>query len=262
LAALFTQYSFEYGALNLDAGLRYDYNEQFGDATTYNLGVSYAVLPELTVRAAYGTGFRAPSFNDLYFQQSFGIGNPNLRPEWSRSYEVGLNWHPTDATNIDMAFYQNWVKDQIAWDTTLWPMQPFNLDRVSTTGFEAAVNHRFNDRLTLRASVDVRKPINDMTDLYVVRQDLLKTSAEIEFQATEKLFLKAGVFYVGKRYANVSNTQKLPSYTTIDFTGVYKLDEQSELKLSVENLFDERYERIPNYYSMGRTVNLSFSRTF
>lgn len=262
LAALFGQYSLEYGALSLDSGLRYDSNEQFGDATTYNIGASYAVLPDLTVRASHGTGFRAPSFNDLYFQQPFGIGNPDLRPERSRSYEVGLNWHPTDATSLDMAFYQSWIKDQIAWDTTLFPLQPFNLDRVEVTGFEATLSHRFDERWGARASLDIRRPINEISGNYVHFQDRFRASAEVDFQATEKLFLKAGIFYVGTRYANAANTQKMPAYTTVDFTGIYRLDEQSELKLSVENLFDEKYERIRNYNAMGRTINLSFSRTF
>nr|WP_244480681.1 TonB-dependent receptor [Mesorhizobium sp. Root157] len=262
LAALFGQYSLELGDLSFDSGLRYDYNEQFGDATTYNIGASYAIMPELTARASYGTGFRAPNFNDLYFQQSFGVGNPDLRPEWSRSYEVGLNWQPTDATSLDMAFYQNWIKDQINWDTTLWPMQPFNLDRVRVTGFEAVLSHRFNDRWGGKASIDVRKPIDETTGNFVPRQDRFKASAEVDFQATEKLHLKAGLFYVGTRFADANNTDKMSSYTTVDVSGAYRLDEQSELKLSVENLFEEKYERIKGYKAMGRTITLSFSRTF
>ncbi len=262
LAALFGQYSLELGDLTVDSGLRYDYNEQFGDATTYNVGASYAVLPELTVRASYGTGFRAPSFNDLYFQQSFGVGNPDLRPERSQSYEVGFNWHPSDTTSLDVALYQNRIKDQINWDTSIYPMQPFNLDRVKITGLEAVLSHRFNERWGGKASIDVRKPINDVTGNYVPSQDRFKAAVEVDFRATEKLNLRAGVFYVGMRYGNAANTQKMPAYTTVDFTGVYRLDEQSELKLSVENLFNEKYERIKGYNAMGRTIGLNFSRTF
>ena len=263
LAALFAQYSLEYGDLTVDSGLRFDHNEQFGEAVTYNLGASYAVLPELTLRASYATGFRAPSFNDLYYSTpGIGTGNPDLRPERSRSWEAGLNWRPTGATSLDMAFYQSWIKDQIEWDTSSWPMQPFNLERVAVTGFEATLGHRFDERWAARASLDLRRPINEQTGRYVRYQDRLKASLEVDFQATEKLSLKAGIFYVGGRFANAANTQRMPAYATVDFTGLYRLDARSELKLAVENLFDKRYERIPNYNAMGRTINLSFSRTF
>jgi len=262
LLAAFAQYSLDYGGLTVDAGLRHDHNEQFGDATTYNVGASYALAPGLSVRASHGTGFRAPSFNDLYFQQSFGVGNPDLEPELSRSWEVGLNWRPTARTSLDMAVYRSVVENQIAWNTSLFPMRPFNLQRVTVTGFEATLDHRFDERWGVRASLDLRRPISAETGVFVELQDRFKASVEVDFQATEKLYLKAGVFHVGSRFADARNTRQMPAYTTVDLTAIYRLDAQSELKLSVENLFDERYERIPNYNAMGRTVNATFSRTF
>src|SRR5690606_3537423 len=161
LAAVFSQYSLEFGNLTADAGLRFDHNEQFGDATTYNIGASYALLPELTVRTSYGTGFRAPSFNDLYYSRpGIGDGNPDLRPERSRSWEAGLNWRPTDATSLDLAVYRNWITDQIAWGGTIGNLFPVNVERVTVTGFEATLDHRFDERWGVRASLDLRRPIN------------------------------------------------------------------------------------------------------
>lgn len=266
LAAVFAQYSLEAGGLTVDAGLRFDHNELSGDATTYNIGASYALLPELTVRTSYGTGFRAPTFNDLYYDDpSTGRGNPDLRPERSRSWEAGLNWRPTDATSLDVSVYRNKIKDQIDWNRENFPalpMFPDNIDRVMITGFEAMLDHRFDARWGVRASLDMRRPIDETTGLYVRYQDRFRASLEVDFQATEKLWLKAGVFHVGTRFANEANTLRMPVYATVDLSAVYRLDEQSQFKLSVENLLDKRYERIPNYVAPGRTINLSISRTF
>lgn len=267
LVAAFGQYSLEYGDLVVDSGLRFDYNEQFGEATTWNVGASYALLPELTVRASYATGFRAPSFNDLYYSTpGIGEGNPDLRPERSRSLEAGLNWRPTADTSLDVSVYRNRIKDQIEWNRENYPalpMFPDNIASVTVTGLEASLDHRFGARWGARATLDLRRPINEETGRYVDYQDRFRASLEVDFQATEKLWLKAGVFHVGKRSATVSNApMTMPAYTTIDVTGIYRLDAQSELKLSVENLFDKRYERIYYYNAMGRTINLSFSRTF
>ncbi|MFC5384712.1 TonB-dependent receptor domain-containing protein [Aquamicrobium segne] len=263
LAAVFSQYSLEFGDLTVDAGLRFDHNEQFGEATTYNIGASYAVLPELIVRASHGTGFRAPTFNDLYYDDpEIGVGSPDLRPERSRSWEAGVNWRPTDTTSLDVSVYRNRIKDQIGWGGVIGSLYAENLERVSITGLEVTLDHRFNDRWGVRASLDLRRPINEVRDRYVRYQDRFRASIEADFQATEKLWLKAGVFHVGDRFSNHTNTQRMPAYTTVDLSAIYSLDPQSQLKLSVENLFDEKYERIPNYVAPGRTINLSLSRTF
>src|SRR5690606_38209577 len=120
----------------------------------------------------------------------------------------------------------------------------------------------FDERWGARASLDLRRPINEMRDRYVRYQDRARASLEVDFQATEKLWLKAGPFYVGTRCSNHTNTIKMPCYPNVQLSAIYRLDEQSQFKLSVENLLDKRYERIPNYIAPGRTVNLSFSRTF
>ncbi|WP_249963678.1 TonB-dependent receptor domain-containing protein, partial [Histophilus somni] len=121
LAAVFGQYSLEYEALRIDGGIRYDHNSQFGNVATYNLGASYEILPDLVLRSSYATGFRAPTFNDLYYPLS---GNPDLNPEKSGSYELGLNWRIGARTSLDMAFYDTRLKQGISWreneQTHLW----------------------------------------------------------------------------------------------------------------------------------------------
>lgn len=260
LAAVFGQYSFEYEALTVDTGLRYDHNEQFGGATTYNIGASYEFVPGLVARSSFATGFRAPTFNELYYPFA---GNPNLLPEESRSYEVGLNWRPTEATSLDLALYRTLVSNQINWSEVapdIW--LPSNIERARITGFEATLDHRFNDRLSGRASIDIRDPKNRGNGLDIPYQHRFKAAAEMSFQATEEFALGAAVVYTGSRFTNDSNTIKLPAYTTVDLLASYAFDKQSELKLSVENVFDEQYSTSNGFRSPGRTFNLSFSRSF
>lgn len=257
LAAVFAQYSIEYGALTIDSGLRYDHNEQFGDATTYNIGASWEIVPDLVARASYGTGFRAPTFSDLYYP---GFSNPNLKPEKSRSYEVGLHWSPTDRTAFDVAFYQTRLTDAIASNPPTYI--PFNVARAKITGVEATLSHSFSDRWSGKASIDYRSPKNEDTDRYIPYRDRFKAAAEVSFAATEKLDLTARLLYGAARYANAANTVKLPDYVTVDFTAIYTFDARSSAKFSVENLFDEEYSTVTNYRAPGRTFNLSFTRIF
>ena len=256
LAAVFGQYSIEYGALMIDSGLRFDHNEQFGDATTYNIGASYEIVPDLVARASYGTGFRAPTFNDLYYPN---YSNPNLKPEKSKSYEVGVKWRPTEQTIVDAAVYQTWLTDAIASNPPTY--LPYNVARAKVTGIEATIEHAFNSRWSGKASIDYRSPKDEDTGRYIPYRDRFKATAEVTFAATERLDLNAKLLYGAARYANAANTVKLPEYATVDFVANYTFL-QSRFKFSVENLFDEQYSTVTNYRAPGRTFNLSFTRVF
>ncbi len=270
LTAVFGQYSFEYGALDFDSGLRYDHDGQFGGATTYNVGASYALTDTLVARASMGTGFRAPTFNDLYYPDAFTPGNPDLKPEKSRSYEIGLTWQPTGATSLDLALYRNDVSNQITWapvdpNDFFGPWHPDNVQKVRVTGFEAALSHRFSEQWSARATLDLREPLNRSDGphgRYVAYADRFKASAELAYSPTEQLQLSGRVLYGAARYTDEYNTVELPHYVTADFTALYALDSRSQLKFSVENLFDEQYETKAGYRAPGRTLDLSFTRAF
>ena len=257
LAAVFSQYSLEYEALRVDSGIRYDHNEQFGGATTYNIGASYEILPDLVLRSSYATGFRAPTFNDLYYP---GYSNPNLKPEKSRSYEVGLNWQAATGTSVDLAFYQTWLTDAIASNppTNI----PFNVARARITGFEATLAQQFSDEWSGKVTLDIREPLNQDNGKYIPYRDRFKATAEVSYSPTRQLDLSARLLYGAARYSDAANTVKLPGYVTVDFTARYALDRQSQVKFSVENIFNEQYSTVTDYRAPGRTINLSFTRTF
>lgn len=258
VGAAFAQHTVRIGELTIDGGIRYDHNELYEDATTYNIGASYEFVPGLVGRASYATGFRVPTFNELY--GPFG-GNPGLKPERSEGYEVGLSWRPTDATSLDLAFYQTTVDDQINWEP-MDPSDPFspwwpnNIDRVDITGFEASLDHRFDHRWRTRLGVDIRD-VRDQDGVRVASQERLKLLAEVGFQPTEKLDLLARVSYV-----EPGNTDILPAYTLVDIAASYDFDPQTTLKVSVDNLFDKRYSTNFGYRAPGRTVKASLSKTF
>jgi vitamin B12 transporter len=257
LAAVFGQYSLEYDALRFDGGVRYDYNEQFGDVVTYNLGASYEILPDLVLRSSFGTGFRAPTFNELYYP---GFANADLQPEKSRSYEIGLNWQATADTSLDLAFYKTWLRDAIM--STAPSYLPYNIARAEVTGFEAALSHRFNETWAVKGSLDLKKPIDEDTDNDLPYRERLKATAEVNFKPIDKLDLTARLLYGGSRYTTAANTKKLDPYVTADFIALYNIDTQSQMKLSVENIFDKDYQTTSGYNAPGRSFNIGLTRNF
>ncbi len=262
LTAAFAQYSLEYERLTVDSGVRHDHNSQFGGKTTYNIGASYEILPRFTVRSSFATGFRAPTFNDLYYPAFPGSpppSNPDLKPEKSRSYEVGVNWHASAATSIDLALYQTRLADAITLDANYTPV---NTGHAKVTGFEAELSHRFNERWNGKVSIDVRDPKNRDTGKYLANSDRFKMAGELTYTPTERLSLTGRILYGASRYSDPDNAIRLPDYVTADFTALYALDDRSRFRLSVENIFDEQYETVYGYRAPGRTFDLSFTRSF
>lgn len=261
LSALFAQYSIDYAGLLVDAGLRYDHNQQYGDKVTYNIGASYEVAQDFVLRSSYATGFRAPTFNDLYYPDTgYGGGNPDLKPESSQSFEIGMNWQSSQQTSFDLAIYQNNIKDQIS-----WVAGPINIQKARIRGVEATVAHQFNDEWAVKASIDLRDPINRSDKNhgnYLPNRDRFKATGEISYRPDEKLDLTARVLYGASRYTKEDNIEKLGSYITADFVALYAFDQQSKIKLSVENVFDKQYQTKDGYRMPGRTMSLGFTRSF
>jgi vitamin B12 transporter len=64
------------------------------EKTTGSASYGYQFTPQWRAHISYGTAFRAPTFNELYFPASFFFagGNPDLKPERARNTELGVNW--------------------------------------------------------------------------------------------------------------------------------------------------------------------------
>ena len=88
--AVFVQNQSDFENSDLQLSLRQDKNEAYGNNTTGKVAYGYDLPKSMRVIASYGTAFRAPTFNDLYFPDPFMIGNPNLKPETSRNAELAL----------------------------------------------------------------------------------------------------------------------------------------------------------------------------
>jgi outer membrane receptor for ferrienterochelin and colicins len=137
--------------LVLIAGARFDADSQFGTALSPRVGVRLDPAPQLVLRASYGMGFRAPSFQELLLRfenPSVGYvvnGNPALGPERSHGVDVSLEWTPWRELVLSAAYYRNDLEGMIATVTvsddpvngTLFSYA--NLARAYAQGLEARV---------------------------------------------------------------------------------------------------------------------------
>lgn len=135
--------------LFINAGLRLDHNKNFGTSLNPKVSAAYWIKPKTTkLKASFGTGFRAPSFVEL-FTPTFG--NRDLRPEKSRSFEAGLEqklWG--DKLSLDFIYFNNRFTDLIFFEARA--LKFVNRDETLAQGFETGLNCILQENLSLQAN--------------------------------------------------------------------------------------------------------------
>ena len=212
--------------------VRQDDDEQFGDETTYTAAAGYHLSEDATFRISQSTGFKAPTFNDLYFPL---YGNPDLQPEKSVNRELGLSVD-FDIAQVDVAIFRNDIEDKIDYDANF---ALANIDEARYEGVEFSLSQQF-------FGFD-----SNLNFAYLSAEDE-ETGAELRNVAKRtfnwELAKQFGAFdarldmqYRSDREGAVT---RLGSYTLWNLAGNYQVNEHIEVSLRVENLFDKEYNAV------------------
>jgi vitamin B12 transporter len=255
---------------------RVDDNSDYRRFATYRLGVNAAVLPALKIRASLSTAFNAPAFNQLR-PTLFTVGSPDLRPERSRSAEVGLmtNFHP-DLVRLSASYFNQRFSDLIQFVNGGPPdfLGSFaNLTGATSNGYEAELqltpvrNWRgtasytiVNPRVT---EVDPAFQGTDRAGDELIRRPTHSGSVVLSYSRPWGMSLGTAVSHVGKRpdtdFSQFPSPRvTLPAYTKVDLSAEYPLTGLKRggltLNARVDNIFDKRYEDVLNFASPRRTI--------
>lgn len=251
---VFAQWQGTFGAHSLQASARHDDNQQFGGKSTGSLLWGWEFASALRLTASAGTAYKAPTFNELYFP---GYGNPALRPESSRSYELGLRGTPGWG-QWSLNAFQTRIRDLIAYDASIG--LPGNVERARIRGAEAVASTKLAD-WTLRGTATWLDPRNESA---ANRGKLLprragrsaRLDADRSFGAVS---VGASLYAAAHRYDDLANARRLGGYALTDLRLAYALDRAWQAQLSLRNAFGKRYETAAFYNQPGRTVMLSVS---
>ncbi|MCA0917378.1 MULTISPECIES: TonB-dependent receptor domain-containing protein [Halomonas] len=233
--AVFAQALMDFQPFSVQAGLRHDDNEAFGEEVTGHLALGYELDPSHTLRASYGTAFRAPTFNELYFP---GYGNSDLDPEDSETYELGLRGQ-YDLWFWDLAVYQTNVDDLIASEQRGTRFAPFNVNEARIRGVELAAGVEL-DQWSLAASAAYTDPEDRDTGKQLIR----RASQTLRVDADRQLGdWNLGASFVAQdhRYNDVNNDQRLAGYGTLDLRAGWAFAPDWKANLTLENVFDREY---------------------
>lgn len=243
---LFAQYQGHYGAQSVLAGFRRSHDDQFGDHNTGDLAWAYRFTHGPRVRISHGTAFRAPTFNDLYYP---GFSNPDLRPETSRSTEVGLDGR-TGSTRWQLSAYRTRIDDLIVFDAAT--LQPQNVSAAKIDGFEAVLSADLAG-LQHQIAVTWLNPRDENTGKLLPRRAQRTLRWDVS-RSMGKATLGASLIAQSWRYDDAANTVRVAGYGTLNLRGEYRLNPQFTAFGRLDNLFDKDYETVANYNSPGRSV--------
>lgn len=254
----FALYQGDFGQNEVQLSARHDHNDQFGNHNTGTAAWGYHFDHGLVLSVSYGTAFHAPTFDDLYFPAEGGVptANPDLKPESSRSAEIGVT-QQLDHWNWAVNAYQTRITDLITLNAEF---VPFNLSRALIRGLEGQFGFNVDD-WRVQTYVTLMQPKNDGAGPEY--GDLLPRRAKETGRVdVDRRFGKFGVgatfFVSGKRYDDAANVYRMGGYATTDLRASYAFAPGWQVEAKLANVFDHNYETAYYYNQLGRTWYLTF----
>jgi vitamin B12 transporter len=251
---VFAEYQGNFGAHALQASVRNDDNEQFGSHTTGSLGYGFGFGDGFKFTASAGTGFKAPTFNDLYYPG--GFGNPELKPEKSKSLNLGLAQYG-QGWNWTFNAYETRIDDLIGYDTA------FNLVNVDKAKIRGAELTGFVSLygVDINAQISHTDPRNDSDgsinkDNWLARRARDTARLDLDYAIGDFRLGLTGNGY-GHRFDDAANTARLSGYGTMDVRLEYALTGDWTLQAKAANVFDKDYETVQWYNAPGREYTVS-----
>ena len=233
-------------ALVVTAGARYDDRDISGTKATYRFGTLYTVPhAEASIRASYGTGFRAPSLNELFFPF---YGNRKLKPEETTSWEVGISKDLfEDSVHLSVTYFDQEYENLIT--TNPLTFTAANIAEAKVNGLEASLLIEVNDHVNIKTGYTYLDTEDRQTgkQLPLRPQDKLNLAVDVSIKDFTVL---ADYTFVGERFDS-SVKRTLSSYSLVNISSSYRVSKGITLFARGENLFDENYEEIGSFGTLG-----------
>jgi vitamin B12 transporter len=246
------------GPHSLQANLRSEKYSDFGRADTYFLGYGFDLTEAWRLTASTSTAFRAPNFVDLFGFGAFGGGNPALRPERSRTRELGVQW-ASGVHRVRVAAFDTKYRDEIAFNFAA--NQTENLDKARVKGVETSYSGRIAG-IDLRAALtlqDVVEQQADGTELSGLRRAKAYGSVSA-FRSFAGWRLGAELLASGARPdVNIVTFDRLqnPGYTVLNLLARFEYRKNLFFAARLENALDEGYQLAHGFKTAGRGLFLT-----
>jgi vitamin B12 transporter len=267
----YLQYLGEFGALSSQLSARHDDNSAFGTHDTGQIALGYRIMPMLRLSASYGTAFKAPTLNDLYwptesYTDTYGItyitiGNPSVQPEESHSSEIALRYQPATHTQLRISGFRTEIRNLIEWvsiqtGVNQYTYMPDNVTRAHIDGVETEFRTVWASWTTQAAYTWV-DPRNEATGELLARraQNTVRLDADRTFGSWR---FGLGFLAQSERYDYYGTTPvRLAGYGILNLRAHYDITKAWWLRARLDNVGDKQYETAHTYNSPGRNLFVS-----
>lgn len=248
--SLFALYEFKpVDSLTLTGGIRVDDHETFGSETTGRVAAAWTATDQLTFKASWGQGFKAPSiFQSTYICTFCGLTAPNtnLKAETSEAYDIGVQWQSADERIVlGATLFDQETENMIDFSYTAGYD---NIALVDSQGVELTGAYAINNWLGIAASYTfIDSEDGNGNALARLPESTGNISASFD---PDGPFSGAVLVRYNGGEANTDGSE-LDSWTRVDLTGSYDLNDTVEIYGRIENLLDEEYQQILGYGTPG-----------
>ena len=248
--SLFALYEFKpVDSLTLTGGIRVDDHETFGSETTGRVAAAWTATDQLTFKASWGQGFKAPSiFQSTYICTFCGLTAPNtnLKAETSEAYDIGVQWQSADERIVlGATLFDQETENMIDFSYTAGYD---NIALVDSQGVELTGAYAINNWLGIAASYTFIDS-EDGNGNALARLPESTGNISASFDPDGPFSGAVLVRYNGEE-TNTDGSE-LDSWTRVDLTGSYDLNDTVEIYGRIENLLDEEYQQILGYGTPG-----------
>ena len=253
--------------LTLAASARHDDNSEFDSAKTYRAEAIYQLTEAIRLRGAVGTAVKNPTFTERFGFYTNFIGNPNLIPEESTSWELGADQLIMGgALTLSLTIFEAELENEIdgfVYDPATFAYTSNNINGTSERkGAELSAVGNISESMSLSAAYTYTDSTGDDA-VREVRRPRHIASLNLGWQAAHNLHLNTNIQFTGEQtdvyfppFPEPSQIVALSNHTLVNINLNYSATEKFEMYLKLENALNENYEEVFGYQTLGFGASL------
>ncbi|MFH0886814.1 MAG: TonB-dependent receptor [bacterium] len=259
-SALWLDDRIQYGALLFNLGGRYDSHSAYGGNFSPRIGVLNMFTNDLSMRVTYSQAFRAPTLNELYWNEIDPIygtvtrGNTALNPEKTWMVDAGIRKEYENGGHISLSGYTSRVDNLIKWIDTSGTWSNWQTQNIAAAEFQGAEVDLVHVCGNLKgfANYSYQRAIDSSTGRSLTYAPKDKGNVGIEYGDND-FSLGATYSMIGTQYINESNTTSLKSFSVMDLSISKEFFYNYDLYIKSKNMFNESYQETSDYPMPGQT---------
>lgn len=244
----------------LSAGIRHDDPSLFEHYSTYRIGTTYDLNDKFLIKGNYTTSVKTPTLYELHGSDNFGYnGNPNLQPEEAKTTDIGFEYKFGNHL-IDFVYFTTDLDNLITYGNSTYSNASGKSNR---HGAEMRYNTFLSDKLYWRNNATFTVA-QDSNDNQVTRRPKWSGFTALDWKnnnwtsTMEYSYTGSHLDIDSSTYATITK----PSVGVTNFHTNYESTENSNWILSLNNVFDENYEKPDGYSQLGRNLMLTYKLKF